>query len=340
MTRYINQTQPPPIDNHFISLGTYDFLVGEWEAVVISNKGTTQHVIVDAVQFLPQVAPAKAGTATKPSPKPEGKPAQAMLKKMEAELKALKQAAITQPQIIAAAEGNKPGDISIAIRGNVHNAGARTPRSFIQVLNRESAPKIAPKDSGRTELANWLASEEHPLTARVFVNRMWHHLFGEGIVPSVDNFGHSGRLPTNQPLLDHLATRFVDGGWSTKKLIREILLSRVYQLSSHTAPTMHTQSIVDFENKLFWRQNRRRLQAEAIRDAVLFVSGGLDSTLGGNTIKPGTTTEYGYQFEDTRRTYRCFAIHHWKFWQSSILRIPISWWAAAPRAVCQHRRCT
>ncbi len=298
VTKFIDQTKRPPIDGHFISLGTFDFLVGEWEAVVISTKGTTAHVIADAIQFLSEDAPDIA----KPAPKLEGKAAQAMLKKMEAELKALQKSAVKQPQIIAADEGEKPGDIPIAIRGNAHNAGSKTPRSFIRVLHRGPAPKIAAQASGRVELANWLASAKHPLTARVFVNRVWHHLFGKGIVPSVDNFGHSGRLPTHQALLDHLAVRFVDEGWSVKKLIREIVLSRVYQLSSHTAPTMHSQSAIDFENKLHWRQNRRRLQAEAIRDAVLSVSGRLDTKSGGNTIKPGTTTEYGYQFEDTRRS--------------------------------------
>jgi hypothetical protein len=296
VTKHIDQTKRPPIDGHFISLGTFDFLVGEWEAVMISTKGTTAHVIADAVQFLPKDAPDVA----KPAPKLKGKTAQAMLKKMESELKALKKSAVKQPELIAADEGDNPGDIQIAVRGNAHNAGPKTPRSFIRVLNVGPAPKIAAQVSGRTELANWLASAEHPLTARVFVNRVWHHLFGKGLVPSMDNFGHSGRLPTNQALLDHLATRFVSEGWSTKKLIREIVLSRVYQLSSESGDLNQEQ--VDIENKLHWRQNRRRLQAEAIRDAVLSVSGQLNTKSGGDTIKPGTTTEYGYQFEDKRRS--------------------------------------
>lgn len=303
VTKYIDQTKRPPIDGHFISLGEFDFLVGEWEAVVISTQGTTAHVIADAVQFLPKDAPI---VATKPKKEPKPAPIKghqadrAKLKTLEAELKTLEKNAVKQPRIIAADEGDNPGAIQIAIRGNVHNAGPKTPRSFIRVLNHGTAPKIAPKASGRTELANWLASAEHPLTARVFVNRVWHHLFGNGLVSSVDNFGHSGRLPTNQALLDHLATRFVAKGWSVKKLIREIVLSRVYQLSSETRDLRCEK--VDIENKLHWRQTRRRLQAEAIRDAVLSVSGQLDTKSGGNTIKPGTTTEYGYQFEDTRRS--------------------------------------
>ncbi|MBT5845608.1 MAG: DUF1553 domain-containing protein [Verrucomicrobiales bacterium] len=217
---------------------------------------------------------------------------------MQKELKALEAKAVKQPQIIAAEEAVKPGDIQIAIRGNVHNAGPKTPRRFIQVLNQGPLPKIAPKASGRMELANWMASAEHPLTARVFVNRVWHHLFGKGLVASVDNFGHMGQLPTNQALLDHLALRFVKEGWSVKELIRGIVLSRVYQLSSETG----AQAKVDVENKLHWRQNRRRLQAEAIRDSILSVSGKLNTTMGGATIKTGTTTEYDYKFGDSRRS--------------------------------------
>ncbi|SVB24024.1 uncharacterized protein METZ01_LOCUS176878, partial [marine metagenome] len=300
-TKYIDQTKNPPIDGHFVSLGTYDFLVGEWEAVVISTKGTKQHVIADAVQFLPEGTPVVA----QKKPKADNEPAKAnpsankdRLAKMQKELKALESKAVKRPQIIAADESKTPGDIQIAIRGNVHNAGPKTPRRFIQVLNQGPLPKIAPKASGRMELANWMASAQHPLTARVFANRVWHHLFGKGVVTSVDNFGHMGRLPSNQALLDHLAVRFVEQDWSMKELIREIVLSRVYQLSSETG----AQAKVDVENELHWRQNRRRLQAEAIRDSILSVSGQLNTTVGGATIKPGTKIEYGYQFDGTRRS--------------------------------------
>ncbi|MED5586986.1 MAG: DUF1553 domain-containing protein, partial [Verrucomicrobiota bacterium] len=139
----------------------------------------------------------------------------------------------------------------------------------------------------------------NPLTARVFVNRVWHHLFGIGIVSSVDNFGHMGQMPTNPELIDHLATGFMADGWSIKKLIRKIMLSRVYQLSSKSGTL---QKKTDLENLLHWRQNRRRLQAEAIRDSILSVSGALDKKIGGPTIKAGTKTEYGYNFEGSRRS--------------------------------------
>ena len=116
---------------------------------------------------------------------------------------------------------------------------------------------------------------------------------------SVDNFGQMGDSPSNPELLDHLSTLFIEEGWSTKALIRNIMLSRVYQLSSLSTPS---QASTDVENLYHWRQNHRRLQAEAIRDSILSVSGTLDERLGGNTVKPGTKTEYGYQFGGTRRS--------------------------------------
>mgnify|MGYP001253119851 CR=1 FL=1 len=294
----VNQRQAPSVDGYFQSLGVFEFQDGQWDVVEISTEGANGAVIADAIQLLPEGSKAvvkKEKSSAQPTKKDKER---SRLARLEKELKVLEKNAVKRTNIIAADEAAKPGDIEIAIRGNVHNAGPKTPRRFIEVLNRKGLPKIASKASGRAELANWLASAEHPLTARVFANRVWHHLFGKGLVPSVDNFGHMGRLPTNQPLLDHLAVHFVQEGWSVKKLIREIVLSRTYQLSSATGP----QAKADIENELHWRQNRRRLQAEAIRDAILSVSGELDPALGGATIKAGTSSEYGYKFDDTRRS--------------------------------------
>ena len=201
--------------------------------------------------------------------------------------------------VIAAEDAQNPGDIPIALRGNAHESGPSAPRGFIKILRPGPAPVIAPKSSGRMELANWISSPENPLTARVFVNRIWHHLFGRGIVKSVDNFGQMGDSPSNPELLDHLSSLFIAEGWSTKALIRNIMLSRVYQLSSSS---ITSQASTDIENIYHWRQNHRRLQAEAIRDSILQVSGTLDERLGGNTVKAGTKTEYGYQFGGTRRS--------------------------------------
>src|SRR5262249_59299561 len=123
-------------------------------------------------------------------------------------------------------------------------------------------------ESGRRQLAQWLSSADNPLTARVMVNRVWHHLFGAGLVRTVDNFGSTGEAPSHPELLDYLALRFVQEGWSVKKLIREVILSRTYQLSSQVDSWGSHRRLaekVDPENRLLWRMNRRRLGAEAIR---------------------------------------------------------------------------
>jgi hypothetical protein len=171
-----------------------------------------------------------------------------------------------------------PGDSRIHVRGDVANLGASVPRGFIRVLSGDGAPEIPVPEipasaSGRLELARWLSSPENPLTARVMVNRIWHHLFGRGLVRTVDNFGATGEVPTHPELLDHLALQFVEGGWSVKGLIRAIVLSRVYRLASdHDAKSYE----VDPANLLLWRRSQRRLEAEAFRDAILAVSGSLD----------------------------------------------------------------
>jgi cytochrome c553 len=168
-------------------------------------------------------------------------------------------------------------DCEVNLRGDPHSLGEKVNRGFVQVVYPAGAslPSIGPDESGRLQLAQWLASSENPLTARVMANRVWHHLFGRGIVETVDNFGLSGSKPDNQALLDYLAMRFMDQGWSVKKLIREVALSRAYALSSnHHAKNF----LADPDNRLVWRMNRRRLEVEAIRDAILAVSGQLDST--------------------------------------------------------------
>jgi hypothetical protein len=165
------------------------------------------------------------------------------------------------------------GDSPFFARGDVDKPGDKVPRGFPAVLTLAPAPTIPAKASGRKELADWLTTPTNPLTARVIANRIWHWLFGQGIVESVDNFGTMGQKPSNPALLDHLATRLVENGWSMKKTIREIVLSRTYQLAS----TFDQKSFAaDPENTLLWRHNKRRLDAECIRDAMLTVSGQLD----------------------------------------------------------------
>jgi hypothetical protein len=184
------------------------------------------------------------------------------------------------PKTMAVSEG-KPTDLKVHVRGNYLTLGAQCSRRFPEVLASAGQPAIATNSSGRLELARWMTQPNHPLTSRVFVNRVWRWLFGKGIVASVDNFGTLGDRPVNQPLLDWLATTFVSDGWSLKKLHRRILLSNTYQMSSSYNEKAATK---DPENRLQWRADRRRLEAEEIRDAILDVSGKLDRTQGGSML--------------------------------------------------------
>lgn len=177
--------------------------------------------------------------------------------------------------VMAVRDAAVPEDCRIHIRGEVTELGDLVPRGYVRVLTYPQSPNVNPKQSGRLQLAMWMTSRQNPLTARVMANRIWQHLFGRGIVPTVDNFGALGEPPSHPELLDYLALEFMDQGWSVKRLIRQIMLSRAYQLASdHHARNYE----LDPDNTLVWRMNRRRLEAEAIRDAILAVGGNLDLT--------------------------------------------------------------
>ncbi|WP_254507172.1 DUF1553 domain-containing protein [Anatilimnocola floriformis] len=170
-------------------------------------------------------------------------------------------------------ESAKLMDCKINIRGEVNDLGDEVDRGFVRVLQFPGSPQVDKSQSGRLQMANWLTHKSNPLTARVMVNRVWFHLFGRGLVDTVDNFGAMGDMPTHPELLDHLALRFIDQKWSTKQLIREIVLSRTYQMSSAHNDANYSS---DPDNKYVWRMSRRRLEAEAIRDTVLATSGQLN----------------------------------------------------------------
>ncbi len=168
-----------------------------------------------------------------------------------------------------------PFDSPILVRGDIKQASDVVPRGLVEVLCAQGEPlNINPQSgSGRKDLAFWVASKDNPLTARVMANRVWLKLTGSGIVATPDNFGVMGQKPTHPELLDYLAVTFMDNGWSVKKLIREIMLSRVYQMDSHYDAADYA---IDPDNKFHWRMNQRRLEAEAIRDAMLAVGGVLN----------------------------------------------------------------
>jgi cytochrome c553 len=170
-------------------------------------------------------------------------------------------------------DAKKPDDCQICIRGDSKNRGASVPRGVVSVATVGELPKIGSNESGRLQLADWIASPNNPLTARVAVNRVWHHLFGRGLVASVDNFGELGEKPSHPELLDQLALQFVREGWSLKKLVRSLVLTRTYGLAStHVAKNYEA----DPDNVFLWRHTPHRMDSDQIRDAILAASGQLD----------------------------------------------------------------
>ncbi|HYP12838.1 MAG TPA: DUF1553 domain-containing protein, partial [Bryobacteraceae bacterium] len=180
------------------------------------------------------------------------------------------------------------------IRGDVHSRGSQMQPGFLTVATVGNPPvEIAPahgRTSGRRRaLAEWLVSADNPLTARVIVNRIWSHHFGRGIVSSLDNFGKMGEPPTDPELLDWLALEFIDRGWSVKQMHRLLMTSQAYRMSSQWADQANLRT--DPQNKLLWRFESRRLDAEVVRDSILVTSGALRRAIGGPPIFPALPTE-------------------------------------------------
>lgn len=171
----------------------------------------------------------------------------------------------------------RSADMRVFVRGNPAREREVAPRRFLRVLAGEDRAHFT-EGSGRRDLAEAITRPDNPLTSRVIVNRIWQHHFGRGIVNTPSNFGKQGEPPTHPGLLDYLASRFIESGWSIKSLHREIMLSSTYQLGTadHEA-----NADIDADNRFVWRMNRQRLDVEAWRDALLDVSGKLDRSLGG-----------------------------------------------------------
>jgi len=325
---FVNQRQAPSRDGLFKVLGTYRFANDQTAIVTVTNDKTSDGVVIaDAVQFVPSD---EGGGQTPMSPPAQrldkstagevaavdtpldsiakSKKAQAIeaeLTQLKLELAELKKAAPPAPPVVMSIrDESKVADCAVCIRGEIKNPGNVVPRGFVTVATTGSMPRLPADASGRLELARWIASGNNPLTARVMVNRIWHHLFGAGIVLTVDNFGAPGERPSHPELLDYLALRFVEQHWSVKSMIREIILSHAYQTSCHRSAESRT---ADPGNRFLTGQNRRRLDAEEIYDSMLTLGGSLHEVAaktpasGGDTIRPGTKAEYGYMFEVGRR---------------------------------------
>ncbi len=200
----------------------------------------------------------------------------AQLAALREEVASLKEQAQPLPTAMAVSEGT-PQDLRIHVRGSHLILGQKVPRGVPAVMQQSESLSIADDESGRLQLAQWLVSADNPLTARVAVNRVWRWHFGTGLVPSTDNFGKLGDTPTHPALLDWLAAKFMADGWSLKKLHRQIMLSETYQRSSQVSPESEA---IDPENHWYWRANVQRLEAEALRDSLLHVSGQLDTSQG------------------------------------------------------------
>ncbi|MCA9086821.1 MAG: DUF1553 domain-containing protein, partial [Planctomycetaceae bacterium] len=181
--------------------------------------------------------------------------------------------------VLAISDGT-PEDEHIFIRGNHLNPGRIAPRRWMTVL-RPDDQLISESSIGRLQLAEQVLAQSNPFPARVMVNRIWHHLFGEGIVGSTDNFGVLGKRPTHPELLDHLAWRFREEGWSIKRMLRSLLLSRTYRMSSQPS---EAADLVDPGNELLHRFRVRRLEGEAVRDTILAVSGQLNRKMFGPSV--------------------------------------------------------
>lgn len=181
------------------------------------------------------------------------------------------------PRAMVPTDVDEPRDEPVRRAGQFDKPENQVPRGFLTVVGKGET-RIPDGESGRLELARWLTDVENGagrLTARVFANRVWHHLIGRGLVRTVDNFGRTGETPSHPELLDYLASRLIESGWSTKALVREIVLSRTFALSTAHDPKAHA---IDPDNALLWRAHRRRLDPESLRDAMLTVAGRLDLT--------------------------------------------------------------
>ncbi len=217
------------------------------------------------------------------------------LERLRAEVKDLKaQLPAQYPFLHGIADGTKQKKQRVYLRGSEDNPGEEAPPRFLAILSAPARKNFS-RGSGRLELAEAISDPRNPLTARVMVNRIWQHHFGQGLVRTPSNFGQLGDRPSHPELLDYLAARFVENHWSMKAMHREIMLSAAYQLSADYSAKAYAE---DPENRLLWRANRRRLDIEALRDTLLSVAGDLDLSAGGPPARFDAQnkrrTVYGY----------------------------------------------
>lgn len=281
VTELVLKQNVKPQQGTYSVLKEFDCEADTQTSVLLSNEGTDGYVIADAVQWV-RVDEENRGD-DEASNNAKSELMQSALRERRDAVKRERDRLISNapaPRPMAMALANLPSDeqedCPIHVRGEVRNLGPVVARGIPRVFSESTTAFEPLNGSGRLELARWLTDPDHPLTARVSVNRIWMHLMGDGLVSTVDNFGERGRRPTHPELLDALTLEFVRNGWRQKQLIRQIVCSDAY--SRATTSDDDPRVALDPENQLRWRGSRRRIPAESIRDAMLVSAGVLDST--------------------------------------------------------------
>lgn len=307
-TLRVNQQERPNVDGMWHSLGSFRFEANGQAYVMISNQDADGHVIIDGVQFLPltETLPPNASNLADPASKaaddqmptidPTAK-TQAAVERIEAQRREWQQQLDALPKFMGLRRKTEPSNLPVLIRGDHKRPGPMVERGFLSANGFPATTAIPDDSDGRLELAHWLADPSNPLTARVYANRVWSWLMGQGLVHSRNNFGTTGDPPTHPELLDWLACELIDNRWSTKHLVRLIVTSNAYQRRVALRP--HE---TDPENRSYGAGHRRRLSVEALRDSMLLASGELDSQRGGTTVASGTVADFDYRHESLRRS--------------------------------------
>ncbi len=306
-TILVNQRETPGVDGLWHSLGQFRFEPGGQAFVMISNEGADGHVIGDAVHFRPIDSAASDQLASSKVTDSQSDLAVQRLreseKRLTRELGDLQKQLDSLPKSMGLRPREKADDLPIHIRGSIHNLGEVAPRGVLRVIGGDQYQfELGEGDCGRLELARWIANDANPLTARVLVNRIWLWVMGQGLVRTADNFGTTGQQPTHPELLDWLTLRFIEDGWSIKRLVKQIVMSSTYRQSSIRPAADDLRMMTDPDNRLWWRADRKPVSAEALRDGVLAISGELDPTRFGSRIRPGTNTDYSYEHDPRTRS--------------------------------------
>ena len=301
---YIDQRKKPDVSPNFVSLGSFRFEAGGQAYVLISTLDTDGFVIADAVQFLPMgvtsslaETPAKVGSDKANSA--EKTALQMKLSDLEKRLKEIDSQLKSRPSVMSVLEREKIEESYVHIRGLVDQKGAEVTRGFPQVTGGNLDLNLPPDQSGRLQLANWVVHPQNPLTSRVMVNRLWTWLFGEGLARDPDHIAPSSEKPENVLLIDYLASRWQQEGWSTKKMIRDLVLSSTYRQASRPG---EAAMAADPDNRMWMRAEQKTLTAESIRDSILKISGDLDGRMFGNEIANLPASDFGYQHASHRQS--------------------------------------